>query len=187
MKKVELINPEQYFVESRKAVQIALEKERSYYNEMPKQTKLNLLRQRKKETNSIEEYEAIEVLEKQLEKEIKFNHPIPLVPEEYKETIARNLTVEQAEFNSKLAELKVELKNQLPYLQNVLLPLLINIHELGKLNVVPMNIDFILDFEILDGTGLRAESRVFKISNNYKSQSTIKVEKVIMAISKMSV
>lgn len=187
MKKVELIKPEEYFVESRKAVQIALEKERSYYNEIPKKNKLDLLRQRKKETNSVEEYEVIEALEKQLEKEIKFNHPIPLVPDKYKDMIKKNVEIEAAEHEKKLTELKKELKDQLPYLQNVLLPLLVNIHEMNKMDVVPVNIDTILGFEIHDGNGIRVENRVFKQSKKSKSEPIQKIEKVIYAIKKMSV
>lgn len=187
MKKVELINPEEYFVESRKAVQIALEKEEYLHNEMPMQNKLDYLKKRKKETNSAEEYEAIEALEKKIEKDIKFNYQIPLVPEEYKDVIKRNAEIEAAEFDKKLTELKKELKDQLPYLQNVLLPLVINIQELDKLKVFSHNVDIILNHEFRENQAFRAQSRVFKPQKKAKYKLTQKTEEVINSISKLSV
>lgn len=148
MKKVELINPEKYFVESRKAVQVAIEKEQAFFNGLSKQDKLNLLKIRKEETRSDEEYDAIEASERQLEKEIKFDHPVPLVPDEYKEMVKRNLDVEESEASEELKKLRKELVNQLPYLQNVLLPLLINIGSLKGVMGISRGVEVILEHSL---------------------------------------
>ncbi|OKL37608.1 hypothetical protein [Domibacillus mangrovi] len=188
MGKINLIEPNSYFVESKKAIHIALDKEKSLLAEMPKQNKLDLLRKRKKDTNSVEEYEKIEELEKQLEKEIKFRKPIPLVPAEYKETIQRNVEIEAAELNKQLTELRKELKKQLPYLQDVLLPLLVNVHELKKMRNIPNNINAILDFEFLEeGNFVSANYLVRKINNNEKNKLVEDLKEIISAIESASV
>ncbi|RVT56429.1 hypothetical protein [Niallia taxi] len=178
---MELIDVNQYFAESRKAIQVTIEKERSLYKELTRKDKLDLLRKRKKETNSIEEYEKIEELEKQLEKEIKFGkQPVLLVPDEYKEVIKKNVAVEEKELNKKLLELRNDLKKQVPYLKDVLLPLLLNIHEIDKLKCVPTQIDAILRSTFNDQQGfLTAEYLVNNISRKRKSKLVEETQEVI--------
>lgn len=183
MKKVELIDVNNYFVESRKAIKIAVEKELSLHADMPKRDKLRLLKGRKKETTSPEEYEEIEKLERQLEKEIRFNNPVPLVPDEHKEKIRRNAEIEAAAVDQKLKELKAELQSQLPYLQDVILPLLINVRRLNALRRIPYRVSRVLDFTFHDGTGLRIEGHVRPLSDaKGKSKSIKALESIIRAI-----
>lgn len=185
MEKVKLIDPNQYFTESKKAIQIVLEKEKSLFADLPKQDKLNLLRKRKKETNSPEEYDHIEKLEKQLEKEIKFNFSIPLVPDEYREMLMRNVNVEKAEADKKLKEITADLKNQLPYLQKVLLPLLVNNNELKNMSTIPHHIDTILKFDFQEGRGLRAANLIHQMSGTRNNQSIKKLKEIIDAIASL--
>lgn len=187
MKNVALIDTNNYFVESRKAIQIALEKERDLYNQIPKEEKLRLLRKRKAETNSVEEYEAIEIMEKQLEKEIKFNGPVPLVPDEYKDVIKKNVEIEAAEYTEKLNELRKELKIQLPYLQDVVLPLLINIHELKKMKNVPSDVEFILDSQFIGQTAISAKSVIQRGTSKRKNKLIDDLQEIIRSIDFMSV
>jgi hypothetical protein len=188
MEKVKLINKDNYFVESKKAIQVVLEKERSLYNALPKRSTLNLLKKRKEKTGSIEEYERISELEKRLELEIKFNKSIPLVPGEYKEIIKRNVLVEEAEVNNQLTEMRKELKKQLPYLQNVLMPMLVNIQELKRMQTIPNDIERILTAEFMEGTGIRTEPVIHsRFELNTDSESVIRMKKLIKAIDSMSV
>lgn len=175
-----LIGEKQYFAESRKAIQVTIEKERALYKDLTRKDKLELLKKRKKETSSIEEYEKIEELEKKLEKEIKFGQPIPLVPDEYREVIEKNVEVEEKELNKKLQELRTDLKKQVPYLKDVLLPLLLSIHELEKMECVPNQIDVILQSTFNDREGfLTAEYLVNNVSRKRKSRLVEETKEII--------
>lgn len=162
---MQLIDEKQYFAESRKAIELAIEIERGLYNKLSKKDTLDVLKKRKKETTSMEEYERIEELEKQLEKEIKFDQPIPLVPDEYREVIKRNVAIEEKEVNKKLLELRKELKKQLPYLKDILLPLVISIRELEKIKSVPGQIDVILRTNFSEQKGFLSAEYLVKQLN----------------------
>lgn len=152
MEKMTLIDENQYFVESKKAIQIVLEKESSLEKQLGLREKLQLVKEHKKNTTSPEEYDELEKLEKDLEKKIRFKQfKTPAIPEERKETVKRNVVAEELQVNEKLNELKAELKERITYLENDLLPLIENIHTLERIKGIPHKIDTILNAEIGEG------------------------------------
>ncbi len=161
MENMNPIDENQYFVESKKAIQIVLNKEQYLAKQMPTADKLRLLKEHKESTKSPEEYEDLEKLEKELEKKIRFNQLTePAVPEEYRETLKRNAVVEKLEVDNKLNELKAELKDRIEYLENELVPLIDNIRQLEKMSKIPNQIDAILDLTIGEGAPVTANYRL---------------------------
>ncbi|APH07214.1 hypothetical protein A9C19_20735 (plasmid) [Bacillus weihaiensis] len=166
---MKLIDENQYFVESNKVIQVVLDNESLSEKKLKAADKLQLVKEQKTHTTSPEEYEELEMLEKELERKIRFNQlKYPAVPEDLRETVKRNAAVEQLEVDNTLNELKAELKDRVEYLESELLPLLDNIRKLESLKKVPDQIDFILKAEMGEGVSIPVSLmlRTLSPSNN---------------------
>ncbi|MFD2118161.1 hypothetical protein ACFSTH_11695 [Paenibacillus yanchengensis] len=176
MEKVELIDVGKYFAESKKVIQIAIEREKLLGKKMPITDKLRLIRDYKKKTNSPDEYEALETLEKELDKKLRFNQlNEPAVPDEYKEKVKRNAVVELQEVNKLLNEFKAQLRFHYKYIENEVVPLIANIEKLERLKAIPVQIEAIIDEEI-------GENAVFKIENTIRELSHSKNMRISKSI-----
>ncbi|MRX56725.1 hypothetical protein GJU41_22540 [Bacillus idriensis] len=152
MENMTLIDEKIYYVESKKAIQVVLEREELLNKQMKAMDKLLLVKEQKSKTGSLEEYDGLEKLEKELERKVRFHQLTePAVPEEYKEKIKRNAVIEQLAADTKSNELKALLKQHIEYLENELVPLIRNINQLEKMKKVPDQINLILDSEIGEG------------------------------------
>lgn len=149
MKKVELIDANEYFVESRKVLQIVTERENVMKKKMKTADKLDLVRKHKTKATSLEEFETLESLEKELDRKLRFNQlKEPAVPEEHKEKIKRNVAVELKEVNELLNKTVDQLKSSYKYLEDEVIPLITNIEKLGRLKTIPAQIETVIDGEI---------------------------------------
>ncbi|RYI25084.1 hypothetical protein EVU96_25050 [Bacillus infantis] len=165
MKINNVIDPNDFFVESKKAIQVVLSKEELQRKQMKIADKLELVRKSKAHPESLEAYEKLQTLEKELEMKIRFNkYNEAAVPEEYREVVKRNVAVEQLKVAEKANELKAQLKDHIEYLESKVVPLLQSIKELEKLKRIPDQIDIILDGEIGEKVPLPVSYRVKMIN-----------------------
>jgi hypothetical protein len=149
MENMNVIDETQYFVESKKAIQIVLENERLLGSKLKVRDKLRLVKESKEHTKSLEEYEALEKQEKELERKIRFNQfSEPAVPVEHREKLKRNAAAEQLEADKKLNELKAELKERIEYLESEVMPLVDSIMKLENMRKIPDQVDMVLNAEI---------------------------------------
>ncbi|MEK3856582.1 hypothetical protein [Cytobacillus sp. FSL H8-0458] len=157
MEKTSFIDPNNYFVESKKAIQIVLENEQTLSKQMGIEEKHQLVSSYLKTASNPDEYDALEKLEKELKRKIQFRQfNEPAVPNEYREKVSRNVAIEQSEVNQKLAELVGQLNHHYKHLEKEVLPLIKNIETLERLSLMPVKIDVLLNGEI-------GENTVFKI------------------------
>lgn len=164
VKQINVIDENQFFVESKKAIQVVLEKDELLRKQMKIAEKHQLVKEHMKKASSLEEFEEL----KKLEKELRFMKTIePAVPEEYREKIKRNAVVEQLEVSEKLNELKAQLKDQIEYLENELVPLIDNIRKLEKLGKIPDQINAILDLTIGEEAPFTAKYRLQVLKPSY--------------------
>lgn len=140
-----LIDSKDYYVESRKAIDIALAKEDEFQKKMTSKERLKVYNRHLEETKDQEEYKALKVLKDALEMKIKFHDTYePAVPKADQGKIIRNLEIEQRDAIEKANELKGQLSKLLDAFESEAIPLLIAIDDLEMLRFTPNNIDIIL-------------------------------------------
>lgn len=143
-----LIDSKDYYVESRKAIGIALAREDKFNKELSPEERLEVYKRHLKTTNNQEEYVTLKALEDALEMKIKFNDTAePVVPQADQEKIRKNLEIEQRAAVEKTNELKTQLSELLDTFEKEAIPLLVAIDELEVLSYIPNNIDIILSHE----------------------------------------
>ncbi|MBP1944634.1 hypothetical protein [Cytobacillus luteolus] len=189
---MQLIDENQYFVESKKVIQLVLDTERNLEKQLKLADKLQLVKQQKSETRSPAEYEELEKLEKELERKIRFDQfNAPAVPKEHKEKVKKNVVVEQLEVDEKLNELKAELKGRIEVLEQELLPLIEGIEKLEDLKRIPNRIDLLLVSEIGERVAIPCSYAMNLVApSNNQSQSSVAakdLKKVIQALKKIEV
>jgi hypothetical protein len=187
-----LINENDYFVESKKAIQVVLQHEKRLEKEMKPADKLQLVKERKDETKIPEEFEELEKLEKELERKIRFNQTrVPAIPEKYRKTVKKNAVAEELEVNNKLNELKGELKEKIEYLETEVLPLIDAINKLEAMKGIPKQIDTFLEAEMGEGAPVSMSyvSRILTVSNNeaQSGKAIKKLKGVIDSLKKIEV
>lgn len=192
METTQLIDENQYFVESKKAVQIVLEREQELGSKLKIQDKLRLVKEQKENTKSIEEYEELEKLEKELERKIRFNQRTePAVPAEHREKLKRNAAAEQLQADEKLNELKSELKERVEHLEVEIIPLLLSINKLERMKKIPDQIHALLNFEIGEGAPIPASYRIKALTSTRDETQSRKaldgLENVIKTLKKIEV
>lgn len=166
------IDENKYFAESKKAIQIAVENERLLGKKMPTVDKLQLARDYKKNTKEPNEYKELEKLEKELEMKIRFNQlNEPAVPEEQQEKIRKNVDIEEQELNKVLNELKAQLRLHYKYVEDEIIPLIVNIEKLEQLSAVPSQIKLLLKAVIGENTAFKVEGLMR--GQNYSSNATV--------------
>jgi hypothetical protein len=143
-----LIDSKDYYVESRKAIDIALAKENQFMKKLDPEERLEVYNRYLKETKDQKEYLAVKALKDELEIKIKFHDTAePTVPKADQAKIIRNLEIEQRAVIEKANELKVQLSKLLDTFEKEAIPLLVAIDELEVLRYIPNNIDIILSHE----------------------------------------
>lgn len=149
MKMEKLIDVNAYYVESRKAVDIALAKDERFRNELTPEERLEIYTRYLKETNDPKEYQALKLLKDELEMKIKFNDTAkPVVPDDAQEKIKRNLEIEQQAAVEKTNELKAQLSDLIAEFEREALPLIKAVGEMEALQGIPTKIDVILSHEL---------------------------------------
>ncbi|NMO97460.1 hypothetical protein [Paenibacillus lemnae] len=172
MKKVKLIDANDYCVESRKAIQIVLERERTLGKKLKIRDRLELVRKHKNHAKSPDELEALEALEKQLERRIRFKQINErAIPEEHKEKVLRNAAVELQEANKMSDDLKAQISSRYKHLEDEVIPLIASIGDLERIKGAPMQVNFIIDYEI-------GEDTVFKVENIIRQLGHSQCEKL---------
>lgn len=162
-----LINKDQYFQESKKAIQTVLQEEDKLNKGMNAADKLELVKELKEKTNSEKEFDELEKEQRELEKIIRFQKvPVDAIPKEHQKVVKRNVAVEQLEVDEKLNELKAELANHIEQLEGELLPLLTNINELEKLKCIPHQINLLTNATIGEGAPYPARALVQAVSRS---------------------
>ena len=144
-----LIDSKDYYVESRKAIDIALAREDKFHKELSPEERLEVYKRHLKTTNNQEEYVTLKALKDALEMKIKFNDTTePVVPKADQEKIRKNLEIEQRAAVEKTNELKTQLSELLDTFEKEAVPLIIAIEEMETLKVIPDKIDTILSHEL---------------------------------------
>ena len=119
-----LIDSNDYYVESRKAIDIALAKEDKFHKELTPEERLEVYKRHLKDTNNQEEYMTLKALKDDLEMKIKFNDTTePVVPEDAQEKIRKNLEIEQRAAVEKTNELKAQLSELIDAFEKEVIPL----------------------------------------------------------------
>ena len=146
-----LIDSNDYYVESRKAIDIALAKEDKFNKDLTPEERLEVYKRHLKTTNNQEEYMTLKALKDALELKIKFNDTTePVVPEDAHEKIRKNLEIEQRAAVEKTNELKEQLSKLIDSFEKEVISLVIAIEEMETLKVIPGKIDAILSHEFTE-------------------------------------
>lgn len=149
MTKIKAVNPQIYFVESEKAIQIAKERQEDVKRALPTQYKLTLAKELLEGAKSREEYEELTKEIKELELELKYDKGFfPMVPEEHQSKIAFNRVFEEEKLDEELAKQKQLLMQLIDGLEDSLGTVLNNIEALEKRKRIGKTVDAILDFNI---------------------------------------
>lgn len=155
-----IIDTNAYYVESRKAVNIALAKDARFRLELEPKELLEIYTRYLKETKNPQEYKVIKGLKEELEMKIKFNDTAkPVVPEDAQEKIRRNLEIEQQAAVEKTNELKAQLSDLIAEFDREALPLIKAVGEMESLQVIPTQIDVILSHQLRDKHEMGIQAR----------------------------
>lgn len=186
--KTKEIDPNEYFAESKKAIQIVLEKEKLIHKQMKAHEKLALVRKYKNNTGDPGAYDALEKLERELDRKVRFDLlNEPAIPEEHREKVLRNVAVEQLEYAETLNGLKDQLRFHYKYLEDEVLPLLENIAKLERLNYIPNQVDVLLKNEIGEDTIFKVENliRPFESGSKLGKHTINSVKQAILNMQKL--
>lgn len=149
MTKIKAVNPQIYFVESEKAIQIAKERQEEVKRELPANYKLTLAKELLEDARSREEYEELTKEIKELELELKYDIGyFPMVPEEHQSKIAFNRVYEEEKLDEELAKQKQLLMQLIDGLESPLVTVLKNIEALENRKIIGKKVDAVLDFNI---------------------------------------
>lgn len=150
MKKVELINVQQYFTESEKVIQIVKDKQDDLHRSLTAEHKLKIAKESLEKAKTREMFEELTNTIKDLEYEIKFGKDsIPAIPEEYQSKIAFNRVHEEEQIDLEIANQKESLLQILAGLEKPLMNILTNIENLEGRKLLGKKIDILLDQEIV--------------------------------------
>lgn len=156
-----LIDSKDYYVESRKAIDIALAREDKFNKELSTEERLKVYNRHLETTNNQEEYVALKALKDALEMKIKFHDTAePVVPKADQGKIIRNLEIEQRALIEKANELKTQLSKLLDTFEEEAVPLLKAIYDLETLRFIPKNIDIILSHQFEKESSFSLSGRI---------------------------
>ncbi len=149
MKMEKLIDVNAYYVESRKAVNIALAKDERFRKELTPEERLEVYTRYLKETKDPKEYQALKRLKDELEMKIKFHDTTePVVPEDAQEKVRKNLEIEMQAAIEKTNELKMQLLDLVTKFEKEAIPLIKAVVEMEALQGIPTKIDVILSHQL---------------------------------------
>lgn len=150
MKKVELINANQYFTESEKVIEIVKERKDKMDRSLPAKQRLELAKDLLKSAKSVDEHNELKKEIEKLELDIKFDKGmVPAIPEEYQPKIAFNRVTEEEKLDEELDRQKQELNKLAAIFEEQLVPTLQNIASLEKRKLIGKKIDLLLDGHIV--------------------------------------
>lgn len=149
MKKVELIDVQQYFTESEKVIGIVEENRNKLHRSLTAKERLQLAKGLLDTAKSAAEHHALKKEIEDLELEIKFdNGMVPAIPGEHQPKIAFNRVVEEEKLNAELEKQKQELNKLAAIFEEQLVPTLKNIAALENRKLIGKKIDILLDGHI---------------------------------------
>ncbi|WP_320164325.1 hypothetical protein [uncultured Trichococcus sp.] len=155
-----LIDVNAYYVESRKAIDIAMAKDIQFRQKLDPKERLEIYTRYLKETKNPKEYQALKSLKDELEMKIKFHDTAePVVPEDAEEKVRRNLEIEQQAAVDKTNELKTQLSDLIANFERDALPLIKAVGEMESLQVIPNQIDVILSHQLRDKQEMGIQAR----------------------------
>lgn len=150
MKKVQLINPDDYFKESEKVIQIVKEREEEVRRSLPAEYKLRMAKETLDDVKSREEFDELNQKIKDLEFEIKYGKDyVPAIPGEYQNKIAFNRVHEEEKIDEEIVKQKETLLELIETMEHSLIDVLRNIENLEKRKLIGKKIDILLDEKIL--------------------------------------
>ncbi|MFS0810644.1 hypothetical protein [Peribacillus phoenicis] len=149
MENTNLIDVNQYFIESEKVIQIVKDREEELRRTLPAKYKLEIAKESLEKAATRESYEKLQNTIKDLEYEIKFgNNSIPAIPEEHQNRIAFNRVHEEEQIDIEIAKQKELLLQILDGLENPLMNVLTNIENLEVRKLIGTKVDILLDEKI---------------------------------------
>lgn len=156
-----LIDSKDYYVESRKVIDIALARDDQFRKQLTPEERLEVYKRYMDDTKDQKEYHALKALREELEIKIKFHDTYePVVPKADQGKIIQNFEIEQRVVIEKINELKAQLSEVLDAFEKETIPLLMAIDELESLEYVPFNIDVILSHELREKWDNSIKSRL---------------------------
>ncbi len=177
------VNKEDYFKESKKLIAVVVDREEKLTRSVSVADELKLVRQRKEETTSPDEYEELTKREKELELKIRFNNfREPAIPVEHQKMAKRNAATEQLEASERLNELKAQLNERIEYVENDLVPLLKGIRELETMMSIPNKVDAMIDSEVGEGVPIPLSYRLNLIARSYNETKSGQAYEQLIAL-----
>jgi len=155
-----IIDVNAYYVESRKAIDIAMAKDIQFRQKLDPKERLEIYTRYMKETTDSKEYRVLKGLKDELEMKIKFHDTAePVVPEDAQEKVKRNLEIEQQAAVEKTNELKAQLYDLVTKFEKEALPLIKAVVEMEELQGIPTKIEVILSHELREKYDTSMQSR----------------------------
>lgn len=149
MIKVQAIDPQQYFVESERVVEIVKERQEEIHRSLSAEHRLEIAKELLKDAKSREEYEQLTKDIKELELEVKYDLGyFPMVPEEHQLKVAFNRVYEEEKLNEELTNQKELLMQLIKGLEKPLSTVLENIENLEKRKLIGTKVDLMLELNI---------------------------------------
>lgn len=146
MEKIQPIDPQQFFAETEKVIQIVKERQEDIQRALPSENRLQLAKKLLEDVKSHEEYEQLTKEIKELEFDVKYDKGmVPAIPEEYKTKIISNSAHEEEQINAELKKQKEQLFELIEGLEGPILTTLRNIKQLEKRKLIGKKIDILLD------------------------------------------
>lgn len=150
MTKITLINPDSFFQESEKAIQIINEYEREVKGRLPADYKLKIAKETLEKVKTREDFEELTQEIKNLEFEVRYGEDsTPAVPEEYQHKIAFNRVQEEEQLDQELQKQKELLHELMLSFEEPLINVLENIERLEKRKLIGVTVDSLLEKNII--------------------------------------
>lgn len=149
MKKVELVNVQQYFTESDKVIRIVEEKQNELHRQLPVTHRLQLAKDLLEDAKTPEEYQLLKDRIQEFEIELKFDKgTVPAIPEEHQLKVAFNRVSEEEKLDEELSKQKELLHKLVTDFEGQLTPTLQNVAALERRKLTGKKIDILLDGDI---------------------------------------
>lgn len=153
MEKIQLIDPQQFFAETEKVIQIVKERQEDIQRALSAEDRLQLAKKLLEDAKTREEYEQLTKEIKELEFDIKYDKGyVPAIPEEFQMKIGSNRIYEEEKLDVELKKQKEQLFELVEGLESSILTTIKNIELLEERKLIGGKIDILLD-EIIHKDG----------------------------------
>lgn len=187
MKKVELIDVQQYFTESEKVIEIVKENRDEMHRRLPAKYRLRIAKDLLVSSESSDEHYELKKEIEELELNIKFETGrVPAIPEEHQAKIAFNRVVEEEKLDAELDKQKQELNRLAAIFEEQLVPTLQNIASLEKRKLIGKQIDVLLDGHLVsrENKAMDALSHAARLSFSVREKRSRQAEQIAIDLNK---